>query len=183
MTSLQGHLLIASPEMPDSDFSKTVVLLVEHVADGAYGLVLNHPTDATIQEAWVQAGKGHCDLRSPVYAGGPCGEFLTALHANPALSNIEMLPGLYFTQEPDKLERLVQQGVEPIKFFVGFAGWGEGQLEEELQDGSWLVLPANPVRILTCTDELWLRVVREMFGEYVLFALDLKHRPEDPSMN
>jgi len=183
MKSLKGHLLIASPAMPDSDFAQTVVLLVEHADDGAYGVTLNQPTYMTVKEAWAQNNDGPCRIEGLVYAGGPCGEFLTALHVDQALSNIEVSPGLHYTQDPAKLARLVAKQANPIKFFAGFAGWDEGQLEAELKDGSWLTMPALPEHVFTYGDDLWPRLARQVFGGRTFSALKIKHRPDDPSIN
>ncbi len=183
MKSLKGHLLISSPEMPDDDFTETVVLLVEHAVDGAYGLTLNQPTDLTVREAWAQNNETLCHIEALVYAGGPCGEFLTALHTHQGMSNIEVATGLHYTQEPAKLARLVEQQVEPVKFFAGFAGWGKGQLEAELEDGSWLTLPALPEYVFAYGDDLWPKLVGQILGEKTLSALKIKHRPDDPTDN
>jgi putative transcriptional regulator len=183
MKSLKGHLLIASPEMPDDDFAETVVLLVEHAEDGAYGLTLNQPTDMTVKEAWAQNNDSPCRINGLVYAGGPCGEFLTALHTDQALSNIEVAPGLHYTQEPGRLAQLVEQHVHPIKFFASFSGWDEGQLEAELEDGSWLTTPALPEHVFAYGDELWQELAKRIVGERTLSMLKIKHRPDDPSAN
>ena len=97
-----------------------------------------------------------------VYSGGPCGEFLTALHGNQALSNIEVAPGLHYSQEPAKLVQVVEQQVDPVRFFVGFAGWDTGQLEAELEDGSWLSMPASPEHVFASDDDLWPKLVKQV---------------------
>jgi putative transcriptional regulator len=183
MKSLKGHLLISSPEMADDDFAETVILLVEHADDGAYGLVLNEPTDLTVKEACAQNNDTSCPIEGMVYAGGPCGEFLTALHTHQAVSNIEVATGLHYTQEPSKLAQLIDQQVEPIKFFAGFAGWAAGQLEGELEGGSWLTLPALPEHIFAYGDDLWQKLATQVLGDKTLSALKIRHRPEDPSNN
>jgi putative transcriptional regulator len=183
MKSLKSHLLISSPEMPDDDFAETVILLVEHADDGAYGLTLNQPTDLTVKEAWAQNNETPCHIEGLVYAGGPCGEFLTALHTHQAMSNIEVAPGLHYTQEPGKLTQLVDQRVEPVKFFAGFAGWGEGQLEAELQDGSWLTRPVLPEQVFAYGDDLWPNLIRQIYGERTISAMKIKRRPGDPTDN
>ena len=183
MKSLKGQLLIASPEMADDDFAETVIFLVEHADDGAFGLILNQPTDMTVREAWAQKNDSPCRIEGLVYAGGPCGEFLTALHTDQALSNIEVAPGLHYTQEPTKLAGLVAQQVDPIKFFVGFAGWDKGQLEAELEHGSWLTMTVLPEHVFAYGDDLWPRLARRVFGERTFSALKIKHRPDDPSIN
>ena len=183
MKSLKGHLLIASPEMPDSDFAETVILLVEHADDGAYGVTLNQPTDMTVREAWAQNNDSPCRIEGQVYAGGPCGECLTALHTDQALSNIEVVRGLHYTQEPAKLARLVAQEADPIKFFVGFAGWDKGQLEAELEDGSWLTMPVLPEHVFAYGGNVWPKLARQIFGERTFSALNIKRPPDNPSIN
>ena len=183
MNPLKGHLLISSPEMPDDDFAETVILLIEHADDGAYGLTLNQPTDLTVKEAWAQNNDTRCGIEGLVYAGGPCGDYLTALHTDLASSNIMIAPGVYYTQEPGKLAQLVNQQVAPIKFFVGFAGWDAGQLEEELEDGSWLTLPVLPEHVFTYGDDLWPKLFTQIIGNRTLSALKITHRPDDPSRN
>ena len=169
--------------MPDSDFAETVILLVEHADDGAYGLTLNQPTDMTVRQAWAQNNDSPCAIEGQVYAGGPCGEFLTALHTDQALSNIEVAHGLQYTQEPAKLARLVAQEADPIRFFVGFAGWDEGQLEAELEEGSWLTMPALPEYVFAYDDGLWVKLASRILGERTMSALKIKHRPDDPTIN
>jgi putative transcriptional regulator len=183
MKSLKGHLLTSSPEMSNDDFAETVILLVEHAEDGAYGLMLNQPTDLTVKKAWRQNNDSPCTIEGLVYAGGPCGEFLTALHADQALSNIEVAPGLHYTQEPAKLAQLVDQQVDLIKFFAGFSGWGKGQLEEELEDDSWLITLVLPEHVFVYGDDLWLKLAGQILGDKTLSALKISHRPEDPSSN
>jgi putative transcriptional regulator len=183
MNSLKGQLLVSSPEMNSDDFAETVIMLVEHTDEGAYGLVLNQPTDLSVKDAWAQNHDTPCGIEASVYAGGPCGEFLTALHAEKSLSNIEVADGIYYTQEPDKLAQLVGQVVDPVKFFVGFAGWGEGQLETEWKEGFWLTTPASSEEIFAYGDELWPSLVKKTHDEKMFSMLKLKHRPDDPSSN
>jgi len=183
MKSLKGHLLIASPAMPDIGFAETMILLVEHAEDGAYGLILNEPTKMTVREAWAQNNDSPCRIEGLVYGGGPCGELLAALHTDQALSNIEVAPGLHYTQEPAKLARLVAQEADPIRFFVGFTGWDDGQLEAELKDGSWLTMPAMPEHVFVYDDDLWVKLATWIPGEKTISALKIKHRPDDPSIN
>jgi putative transcriptional regulator len=183
MKSLKGQLLISAPDIPDDDFAETVILLVEHAEDGAYGLILNQLTGMTVRKAWAQSNDMPCHIDGLVYAGGPCGEFLTALHTDHKLSNIEIAPNLHYTQEPAKLAQLIERQADPIKFFVGFAGWDKGQLEAELTDGSWLTTPVLPAHVFAYGDELWLHLIRETCGERTISALKIKRRPDELSSN
>ena len=183
MNSLKGQLLVFSPEIADDNFAETVIILVEHTDDGAYGLILNQPTDLTVKDAWAQNHDTPCGIEASVYAGGPCGGFLTALHTEQAAANIKVAPGIYYTQEPNKLAQLVSQLADPVKFFVGFAGWDEGQLETELKEGFWLTTPASLGEIFAYGDELWPSLVKKTHGEKMISMLKIKHKPDDPSSN
>jgi putative transcriptional regulator len=182
-SSLKGQLLISSPEIADDDFAQTVILLIEHASDGAYGLILNHPTTMPVEQAWAQHNASPCQVKGLVYFGGPCGEFLTALHTDPTPADLQPAAGLYYTQNPEKLTQLVSRPIEPIKLFAGFAGWGEGQLESELEEGAWLTMPALPEHVFSYGDELWIRLAKQILGERTLSVLKIPHRPEDPSAN
>ena len=143
MQSLQSHLLIATPELPEP-FSRAVVLLVRHNEEGALGLILNHPTSASLTEAWSRLSEVPCHREQPLYLGGPCEGPLVALHSHEFLMEWEVMNGLYFCAGKEKLERLVAQTADqPAKFFAGYSGWAAGQLEAELARGSWSVLLAE----------------------------------------
>ncbi len=132
MTSLQAHLLIASPELPEP-FAQAVVLLVRHNAEGALGLILNKCTAASLEEHWGQVSDVACHRQQAIFLGGPCEGPLVALHTDEFLLEIEVLPGLYFTAGKEKLESLAAQTDErPAKFFAGYSGWSAGQLENEI---------------------------------------------------
>src|SRR5690606_1584174 len=134
-----GHFLIASHELRDPNFFHTVVLIVRHNEDGALGLVLNRPTKAQIKEVWRQVSDTPCCTDERLHVGGPVEGLLMALHCQPLLADLEIIPGVYYSADPDQLKELVQQTEGPLRFFVGYAGWSAGQLERELREGSWLV--------------------------------------------
>jgi putative transcriptional regulator len=173
--SLRGKLILAAPALKDPNFDRAVVLIAEHSEDGAMGLVLNRPTDTAVGEALPElaALAGETD---PVYVGGP-----VALESVLAVAELddpddasELLFGAVgFVQEPDVP---VQRG----RIFVGYAGWTAGQLEAELEEESWLVLPAEPDDLFNDDpDGLWSAVLRRQGGPYALLSL----MPPDPSLN
>ena len=95
MTSLQAHLLIATPELADP-FNRSVVLLIRHNEEGALGLILNRRTSATLREAWSRLSEVPCHRDDSLFLGGPCEGPLVALHTNEFLLETEVMPGLYF---------------------------------------------------------------------------------------
>ena len=183
MSFLRGHLLVAMPKLLDPNFFRTVSLMVEHNEQGALGLVLNRPSDLTIREVWQEVRQTPCALDSRVYLGGPCPGYLTALHTVSRLSDREVLPGLYFSQTPGHLERLVKRAVEPIRFFLGFAGWSDGQLETELEEGSWLSGPASLEDAFQTDDEFWGQSLQRLAGPGLTEILHIKQQPAQPSAN
>jgi putative transcriptional regulator len=183
VTSLQSHLLIASPELPEP-FDHAVVLLIRHNEEGALGLILNRRTHASLQAAWGQLSEVPCHREESLFLGGPCEGPLVALHSHEFLLEIEVMPGLYFCAGKDKLERLAaQKDGPPVKFFAGYSGWSAGQLEAEIAGGSWSVMPGKPEHVFGPDDELWVRVHRYVADASWRSALHIKHLPPDLSLN
>jgi putative transcriptional regulator len=183
VTSLQSHLLIATPDLAEP-FARSVVLLVRHNEEGALGLILNRRTKALLKEAWSKLSEVPCHREEAIFLGGPCEGPLVALHTHEFLLEVEVMPGLYFSAGKEKLERLAaQKDGPPIKFFAGYSGWSAGQLEAEIARGSWSVMPAKPGHVFEFEDELWARATRYVAGAAWRTALNIKHVPPDPSFN
>jgi putative transcriptional regulator len=153
MRTLLGHLLIASPHERDLDFIRTVILLIQHSEEQAFGVVLNRPTITTIREAW--RGRSRCHRDEFVYSGGPVSGPLMALHTDPSLGEIEVLPGVYYSVQQKQIEQLVHVPTHPLKVFQSHVGWGPGQLERFLEDGPWRILPATAEHIFHAGPSLW----------------------------
>ena len=183
MQSLQSHLLIATPDLAEP-FSRSVVLLMRHNEEGALGLILNRPTNASLKETWARLSEVPCQRDESLYLGGPCEGPLVALHTHEFLLELEVMPGLYFCAGKDKLERLAAQtGSDPVKFFAGYAGWSAGQLENEIARGSWSVLPARLEHVFDADDELWVRTTRQASDAAWRSTLKIKQAPPDASLN
>ncbi len=183
MKSLQAYLLIAADELAEP-FTRSVVLLIRHNEDGALGLILNRPTSATLKDAWERLNDTPCRRDEPIYLGGPCEGPLVVLHTDDRLMEVEVLPGLYFCAGKEKLETLAARtDQQPIRFFAGYSGWSPGQLESELAQGSWAVMPAKLEHVFGPDDELWNRVQRQVADTALRAALRIKQTPEDASLN
>jgi putative transcriptional regulator len=178
--SLQGHLLVASPALLDPNFRRTVVLVTEHTEDGAAGLVLNRPSPVEVAGAVPQLGPV-VDDGEQVWVGGPVqpeavlvlGEFLDPDDAAVPLFGALGFPSL---EEPEDVAAMTSRR----RVFAGYAGWGAGQLEDELGRDDWIVEPSRPDDAFTeSPDELWADVLRRKGGIYELVA----RMPEDPSVN
>lgn len=148
--SLTGQLLIAMPALADPNFSHSVVLVCKHDESGAVGLVINRPSDFTLGQVLEQMEIASDDpqLRSnPVLIGGPVGtEQGFVLHDDGSAwaASLAIGRGLVLTSSRDVLEAMARgQGPDRALFALGYAGWGEGQLEAELLANSWLTVDAD----------------------------------------
>ncbi len=183
MKSLKGCFLVASPHLRDPNFVHTVVLLVHHSEDGAFGVVLNRPTESTIKELWEKVGESPCDSDQRVHLGGPVSGPLMAVHSDASLAEMEIIPGVYFAAQRDHLEKLLQRSEQEFIFFVGHSGWGGGQLENELKEGAWFTAPATAEFVFQSEDDLWRRVTQQIGQSMLTDILRIKGLPRDPSVN
>lgn len=183
MDSLQGQLLIAAPRLSDPNFFHTVVLLVQHGADGALGLVLNRPVSASVSAVWQQVSESPCLIEGFLRQGGPCEGPLMVVHTEVGASDLQVGPGLHFSTNKDAIERLVDAASSPTTFFVGYAGWGPGQLEDELEQASWLTTAAKPEHIFDPPEELWHALHRAASRAAHAAWIPPELMPDDPSLN
>ncbi|HEX4149870.1 MAG TPA: YqgE/AlgH family protein [Pirellulales bacterium] len=183
MDSLQGHLLLAAPRLLDPNFRRTVVLLIQHSDEGALGLVLNRPTKARINEVWSQVSETPCTSEAVLHLGGPVEGPLMALHRSEELADSQIVDGVYFTPEPAKIQQLVGGDDESARLFVGYAGWGAGQLEHELREGSWFTCRATREHVFERFEDLWETVFKQLGKNSAIAALNIRHVPPDPRMN
>ncbi len=183
MDSLSGTLLVASAARSDPNFTRTVILVLEHGTNGALGLVLNRPGPRHLEAIWDDDAHGPCPVDLPVMTGGPLVGPLMVLHANPTLAEREIVPGVFFAMGKGPLAALVADGSEPVRVFAGYAGWGGGQLEEELEEGAWVVATATSQFVFGDGDTLWTKASRHVADERLVTALRVRHVPEKPWYN
>ena len=183
MESLEGQLLVASSQLADPNFARTLVLLIQHNQDGAFGVVVNRPLTKTIQELWREVGSMPCHSRQPIYAGGPVPGPLVSLHTRRKLAETEPAPGVYFAAKKQHLDQLVLSEEPAYKIFVGHAGWGAGQLESELDQGAWRTLPATTACVFSTDEMLWETVFRQIGHALLKSMLQVKELPPDPTVN
>jgi len=183
MKSLTGRVLVASPSLLDPNFFRSVVLIIQHTDEGTMGLVLNRPTDTSVKEAWERVRESDCTRHGMLHLGGPCESPIMALHNRGLLGSIEVLSGVYCGGDPEQLERLTSDNQGHARFFVGCAGWAPGQLESELDEGAWAVLPAKSEYVFGTSDDLWERLVNSNTAVRLSEMLHIREVPEDPSLN
>lgn len=154
MSSLAGYFLVARPVLDDPNFRRTVVLILQHGPEGAFGLVVNRPVESE-------------KLPFPVYVGGPCKlEGMLLLHGHADwLEDTEagqVCPGVYLGDSAcaERVANGASGGDLRFKMFSGYSGWGPQQLEGELVEKAWAVVRATSDHLFdTPVDELWTRVL------------------------
>ena len=178
--SLRGQLLIAGPSLWDPNFRRTVVLIGHHDDEGAVGVVLNRPLEATVAEA-VPPLSPIVPPGESLFAGGPVQPEAAVVLADfeePERAGIIALESIGFLPEdtgPDEIG-----GLRRARVFAGYAGWGAGQLEAEMEEDSWHSAPAFPGDVFTDDpDGLWAAVVERLGPAFRL----LRTMPIDPQMN
>jgi putative transcriptional regulator len=180
-SSFAGQLLLASPSLSDPNFRRAVVLVGVHNEDGAMGVILNRPSETTVADA-VPALEAVVDSQEPVYVGGPVqpsSVVLLAEFLDPTPAALLVLGRIGFPSGATDVDGLAET-TERRRVFAGYAGWSEGQLDEEIEQGDWIAHPAVPDDVFTEVPEhLWAAVLQRKGGSYALLA----RMPMDPSVN
>jgi putative transcriptional regulator len=180
VSSLRGQLLIAGPSLVDPNFWRTVVLVGEHSEEGALGVVLNRPSETSVDEAVPELAELAGEMGA-VHVGGPeqsSAVVVLADFANPEEAGSLVLDSIGFLSTEVAPESLGE--LRRARVYVGYAGWGPGQLDGELEEGSWIVEPARAEDVFTnAPDELWGAVLRRKGGPFSVLA----SMPPDPSLN
>jgi len=181
---LQGFFLISEAELLDPNFQRTVILMIQHDEEGAFGLVVNRQLDVTLGQVLpefsdIPAG----DL--PIYQGGPVQpQYLFTIHsglpenlwseqASSPLEHVVFEPAFPQIEEYLKNEwaSLPMENRPPVHLYAGYAGWGPGQLENELEHGAWIVRPAAAKHVFSRTpDEGWRQALGELGGIHKIIA-------------
>lgn len=189
-SELAGRLLVATPELGDGTFDRSVVLLLDHDESGALGVVINRPTPVDVADVlptWHQLASEPGVL----FQGGPV--------ALDSALGLAVVPHTDDDAEPLGWRRVVGRlglvdldtppevlgaEVSRLRIFAGYAGWGAGQLEDELVHGAWYVVPADPGgsfddAFSATPDRLWRAVLRRQGGDLAMVSTYL----DDPSLN
>jgi putative transcriptional regulator len=181
--TLRGRLLVAAPGLRDPNFDRSVVLVVEHDADGALGLVLNRATATAVADV-LPAWEPLAGDPPVVFAGGPVdGTAAICLGStrpgvvNPAVQAVTPTVGVV---DLDADPALLTSDVAHVRVFAGYAGWGGGQLDEEVEADGWFVVDALPGDAFVAAPAgLWRAVLRRQPGRLALFSTF----PDDPAHN
>lgn len=178
----KGRLLISEPFLPDPNFERTVVLLCEHNEEGSFGFVINKPSVLKVNEVMEDMQK----LEEIVFVGGPVQQdTLHFLHRYETLENAALIrEGIFWGGDFENLLTKLdtaQLKASDIRFYLGYSGWGPGQLERELNEDSWIVCDYVTDELLfdTQPEDIWKKSLDNMGGRFSVYS----NYPVDPRMN
>ena len=184
MESLTGRLLVATPALKDPNFERTVLLVVAHELGGSIGVVLNRATEVAVSDVLDGWGTLAGDP-GVVFEGGPvqpeaaiCIARCSATSGR--VAGFNRVTGAVGTLDLSQDPATLAEKIVAVRVFAGYAGWEEGQLEAEIETGSWFVFDALPGdAFVTRPDDLWPMVLRRQGGLMAAVAVF----PPDPTMN
>lgn len=183
MPTTAGQLLVATPRLLDPNFFRAVLVVLDHDEDGAMGVVINRPSElplSAVLPAWGDA------VAEPqlLFSGGPVAPEAALAVGVPTTSSPDtgfrqLAPSFGLVDLDQEPQRLLPDLVG-LRVFSGYAGWGPGQLEAEIGEGAWYVVPVAPTDLLNpVPDALWRTVLRRQPGELAFVSTF----PTDPSLN
>jgi putative transcriptional regulator len=169
-SNLAPGLLLAMPQLSDPNFSRAVVLMIEHGENGSFGLVVNHPSPISASELLESLDMSWAGESSAVvWAGGPVSPSTGwVLHepigiAQPGQGTIAITSTISLSTSPDRLRAIASSPPRNIRLLLGYSGWAPGQLEAEMSRGAWLHASADPALIFnTPADDIWDSAMRSL---------------------
>ena len=178
----KGILLLSDPFLKDPNFIRTAVLIYDHNEEGDIGFILNKKTDQILGDV-VEIADG---LTLPVFEGGPVEQqTLHFIHRRPDIitEGIEISTGIYWGGDFDvAIAALHNKEItdSQIRFFIGYSGWSSGQLQEEVEEKSWIITtPDVGISFSLEAEQIWKRSMQQLGGEYA----QMTNYPIDPQLN
>lgn len=182
ITPEKGRLLISEPFLQDPNFDRTVVLLCEHNEEGSFGFILNKPAEVKVGDVMDELK----NFDEAIFIGGPVQQdTLHFIHRTPQIDNgTEVIKNISWGGDFEQVLFLCdtrQLGASEIRFFLGYSGWGPGQLEEELAANAWIVCDFVTEELLfeTAPADMWKKALRNMGGRFSVYA----NYPVNPNLN
>ena len=178
----KGSLLIAEPNIfTENNFSRSVILLVEHNQSGSVGFILNKKLEYSTKELLPDL-----KYKFPIYNGGPVEKKnLYFIHNKPKLikNSFEIKNGIYWGGDFTTLKSSINENkikINDIKFFIGYSGWEENQIEEEMNSSSWIIKNESlSHELLHSCNNIWRETIIKQGGDYLIWA----NLPENPNYN
>ena len=180
---VSGCILVSEPHLPDDNFDRTVILLCKHDEEGSFGFVLNRKSNVSLNELMKEAE----GIEVPVYIGGPVEQnTLHFVHKDDTLTDAELVnDSFYWGGDFDLLLSWLHDKVidkDKVRFFLGYSGWGKGQLMEEIKENSWIVIEPVDSELIFDADgsnDMWKNILTDMGGRFTMYS----KYPEDPRLN
>ncbi len=179
-TIKKGNILIAQPALYDYTFNRSVVLITDHNEQGSVGFILNKPLNHSVN---LYVSELESDFT--VYEGGPVEtQNLYYIHKRPDLiRNSEPISnGLYWSGEYEDVKVAINNGLiseDEIRFYLGYSGWGENQLQSEVEENAWIVMEDDFNIFKDWDNNLWKLQLQKLGGEHLIWL----NTPADPTMN
>lgn len=178
-----GRILISEPFLNDPNFQRSVVLIADHQLQGSLGFIINQPTNFLLKDLIPDLW----DANFPVFTGGPVEiDTVHFIHRcyDKLLSGEEISEGIYWGGNFETLKILINTNQifpQEVKFFLGYSGWGEGQLQNELEDNTWIVSDKFDADTIFSSDQqqLWRDVIINLGPKYA----HVSNFPTDPRLN
>lgn len=177
----KGKLLIAMPQLDDPNFRQTVVLICEHGDEGSLGVIMNRPTEITVStliDDFPSVSGTDC-----VYAGGPIAKngMLILCRGDQDYENHSVVDGVFVAKNIDALRVPGVLGPDgEVRCYLGYGGWGPGQLEAEIQSGAWSMISSDSTLIFDADPTvLWPQMMRRLGSNWAFYA----SMPPDPNLN
>ncbi len=180
--SLGGQLLVATARCDDSMLQGTVCLVLHHGEEGSMGLVLNKSIDFEVGGLWKFLKAPEQKPHRVVRFGGPMSGPILALHNQEQWAEVCAASGVYIAAHVDKLQKLVAAQQGEVRIIVGQVLWKVGQLEQEIESGVWLPVPATPELVFAPEEEMWRRGMCEVGNRYISMITGAV-APPHPSLN
>jgi putative transcriptional regulator len=179
----KGSCLIASPEIDNGIYFRSVILICEHTSSGSFGLIINKPIDIDLPEDLTNLNT-MANERVEIRTGGPVQpSHMMLLHSSRAHGEISLkiLDGIYLGGDMQFLQEVVNDVSGPhVRLCFGYTGWDAGSLEREFLSGNWFLAPGSYYHVFeTPADKVWQTILREMGGKYATISMI----PDDLSLN
>jgi putative transcriptional regulator len=178
----KGDLLISEPFLPDPNFVRSVILLAEHEKEGSLGFVLNQQSDVLLEDL----GDEFQNIEVPVYIGGPVEQnTLHFIHTSGDKIDkaVKITDQFYWNGDLQQMLKLIRLGIvksSEVRFFLGYSGWGEGQLKSEMDINTWILVSDDIDELLDIeSTNLWREILRRKGGK----LKEISNYPIDPRLN
>jgi putative transcriptional regulator len=191
--SISGMLLVATPKISEGLFQQSVCLVVDHGEHGAAALLLNRPI-AIAETKLFELGSlpspegelpsiSESIKKNRLHFGGPCSGPLVAIHDQAQFGDAGGGNGIYLAADIAKMKQAADSAPDHFRLVIGHSLWKKGQLEREIQEGNWYVIPAIPDLVFSADDEMWGRGLCFVGRAIVANVTGLKYFPTSPLLN